>query len=152
MSNPSPSIKANFKHFFDSKIQLSMYFLIPYIAFSVYLVYIYLNSKNTFYQLKKLSDHSLKSKIKTVIMILVCCLYEIGLTFIYDSHISTTDEMTYIFLIFLKIVLLIFIIFHIKSQTVKSKLSPNPQFLLFWVLFSFKNLIELKFEWDSSIV
>lgn len=142
----------NFEHFFDVKIQISSCFFLPSIIFLGFLIYRAWSSKSAFYQLKKLSDFSLKTKVRTILAILVCSLYDIGLTLIYDRHLSTADEISNIFLLFFKIVLLIYIIFHIKDQSIKARKTANRHFLFFWVFFAFKCLIELKCEVDSDIV
>lgn len=152
MSDSGVIADSNFGYFLYSKIELSIYSLLPFFLYFLYIVYLDFTSKTSFYPFKQLSDYSLKSKIKMIIMIILCNTYEIAFTFIYDSHISPTDEIVYIFLIFVKIILLLFIIFHIKEKSIKIKKSDNKHLLLFWVFFSFKNIIEIKYEFDAFIV
>lgn len=145
-------IKDYIQEFFDFKIEISLYFLFPLVIYFIYLIFLNLKTRNSFSQFKKLSLYSVKKKITSIILILLCSLYEIVLTFYYDNHISKTDEMVYIFLLFLKIILLILIIFQIKEESIKTKKSKNTYFLIFWIIFSIKNLIELKYEYDYVIV
>ncbi len=152
MNDSGSSSESNFKSFLNSKIELSVYSLLLFFFFFLYILYLDFTSKTSFYPFKELSDYSLKSKIKMIVLIMLCNTYEIAMTFIYDTYISPTDEIIYIFLIFLKIIFLMFIIFHIKEKSTKLKKSNNRHLLLFWAFVAFKNIIELKYEFDSSIV
>ncbi len=144
MNDSETLSQSNFKSFLNSKIELSVYSLLPFFSYFLYLLYLDYTSKISFYPFKQLSNYTIKCKIKMIILIMLCNSYEIALTFIYDSHITPTDEIIYIFLIFIKIILLMFIIFHIKEKSTKIKKSNNRHLLLFWAFFAFKNIIELK--------
>ena len=149
MNISESSQSKDFQNFYDSKLKISLYFFFPLFLYFVYLVFSFLKTRNSFYHFKKLSDYSFKIKIRNIIIILFCNLYEIFFYFIYDDYLSITNEIFYIFLLFSKIFFLIFIIFLIKDQ---NKKSLPRYFLIFWRLFSLKNSIELIDEYLCNIV
>ena len=150
MNNNNPN--ENLQEFFDFKIKISSYFISPFILYLIYLIYLNMKIRHSFNPFRQLSEYSINNKIRNIIFILFCNAYEIALVFIYNSLISKSDEIAYILLTLVKIFLLIFIIFLIKEQSLNIKKSNNLHYLLFWVVFSFKNFLELKIELDFKIV
>ena len=107
MNNNNPN--ENLQEFFDFKIKISSYFVIPFVLYFIYLIYLNMKIRHSFNPFRQLSEYSINNKIRNIIFILFCNAYEIALVFIYNSLISKSDEIAYILLTLVKIFLLIFI-------------------------------------------